>query len=133
MLKRLFLDMIVAAAARPPPRAAGIDGLVASMLLTGPLLGIPIFMGQLILLRLATHRHPLLREPYLTLGSDSICIGIIAAAELMRIWKNPIESQLAACDRLGPRERLRFRAAVFVRAAAAAAVLIMLLVAAVRQ
>ena len=110
LLKRLLIQVIAAIAAQGPPRKPGIEAFIPAMIILGPVLGMPVFATLLAVVRLATRAHPLLREPLLPLAVDSTCAGFIIAAELVRIWRLPIETQLAIYDTLEPEARLRLRA-----------------------
>jgi hypothetical protein len=103
--KQLMVNLIAAIAADRATRKSGIEVYVPAMLLVGPLLAMPLFVLLLSLLRLLTSAQPLRHEPYFALGVDSLCLGAIAAAELIRIWRVPIEAKLAEYGRLDPRVR----------------------------
>lgn len=108
-VKVLCVRLLAAIAAGRAPRKPGIDAFIPSMLLLAPILAMPLFALQLLILRLATLAHPLLREPWLTLGIDSTGLGLIAAAELIQRWQVPIDAELAKYDLLDPRRRFRRR------------------------
>ena len=127
VFRTFWVRLVAAIAAQRSPRRAGIDALVPSMVLLGPLWGMPLFALQLIIIRLATQAHPLVRQPFLTLGIDSTCLGFIIAAELVGRWQVAIDVELAIYSNLDPSAQLRRRAGPLSLGAAVAALLVLLL------
>jgi len=132
-IKRLLIQVIAAIAAHGAPRKPGITAFVPAMIILGPVLGMPVFATLLALVRLATRAHPLLREPLLPLAVDSTCAGFIIAAELVRVWRLPIETQLAIYETLEPQARLRLRARYLASALAVSVLVLDLLLLMVRS
>jgi hypothetical protein len=110
LLKRLLIQVIAAIAAQSAPRKPGIGAFIPAMLILGPALGMPVFALLLATVRFITRTHPSLHQSLLPLALDSVCAGFVIAAELVRIWRLPIETQLAIYDTLQPEARLRLRA-----------------------
>jgi hypothetical protein len=133
LLRRLLIQVIAAIAAQEPPRKSGIDAYVPAMIILGPIFGMPVFALLLGVVRLATQAHPLLREPLLPLGVDSTCAGFIIAAELVRMWRVPIEVQLAMYDTLERHARLKLRARYLTGALASSVLVLDLLLLMVRE
>jgi hypothetical protein len=133
LLKRLLIQVIAAIAAHSAPRKAGIGAFIPAMLILGPVLGMPVFAVLLAVVRLITRMHPPLHESVLPLGLDSICAGFVIAAELVRIWRLPIETQLAIYDTLEPEARLRLRARYLTAALASCVLALDLLLLMVRN
>ncbi len=109
LIKQRLVNLIAALAASEPPRRTGIEAFIPAMLLLAPVLGIPVFAILLTVLRLATLDHPLVRQPYLPLGLDSLVAGLIIAAKVVQAWRGEIEARVAEHDRLAPAERAALR------------------------
>jgi hypothetical protein len=108
-VKRLLVNLIAALAAQEPPRRSGIEAFIPAMLLLAPALGIPVFATLLAILRIATLDHPLVRQPYLPLGLDSIVAGLIIAAQMVQSWRASLAVRMAELDRLAPAARSALR------------------------
>jgi hypothetical protein len=128
--KQLLVNLVAALAAREAPRRSGIEAFIPAMLLLAPVLGIPVFAILLTILRVATLDHPLVRQPYLPLGLDSLVAGLIIAAQMVQAWRGAIEARMADYDRLPPelRSALRLRSLVAVLATSIVGLVALLLV-----
>jgi hypothetical protein len=127
--QRLLVDLIAAIAAQPAPRKPGIHAYVPAILALGLVLGLPLFLALVAVLRLLSWAHPVVKLPYLDFGLMAACGGMIVMDELVRRWRAPIEARLAVYDALEPRARSALRVRTLAAGLAAAAALLALCVA----
>ena len=105
--RQALVEVIAAFAALGTKRGPEAGQRIAAMLLLAAALTLPLLAIFLLVLRLLTHAHPLVKQPYLDMGLEAAVFSAIIASELLRRLHADIDAQVAFLDSLGPALRQR--------------------------